>query len=250
MRFTVDSKILINNLNDILMRGDYPNGASVGRRNLSPSAYVVVEPNGVKLYNADLSTVCSSFIPLDTVEDIGECAIDIETFSKYLKTFSGDVIVTIGDYVNLKTASKTASFGIAVGHRHYAMIERLRNTVIPTEGMPTFGKNNTSFETHVIVNDDVMVDAAKGCDVLKTARYKFDYDGENFTLSSSRSGTVQNYSTIIDTLAVIGEQSTVEITGAFSAILDGVTSIYLKDDFPVLIRSGSRMLLKAPYLER
>ena len=83
-----------------------------------------------------------------------------------------------------------------------------------------------------------------------TARYKFDYDGENFTLSSSRSGTVQNYSTIIDTLAVMGEQSTVEITGAFSAILDGVTSIYLKDDFPVLIRSGSRMLLKAPYLER
>ena len=48
----------------------------------------------------------------------------------------------------------------------------------------------------------------------------------------------------------MGEQSTVEITGAFSAILDGVTSIYLKDDFPVLIRSGSRMLLKAPYLER
>ena len=74
MRFTVDSKILISNLNDILMRGDYPNGASVARRNLSPSAYVVVEPNGVKLYNADLSTVCSSFIPLDNVEDIGECA--------------------------------------------------------------------------------------------------------------------------------------------------------------------------------
>ena len=250
MKFTVDSKILINGLNDILMRGDYPNGASVSRRSLSGSAYMVAQTNGLKLFNADLSTVCSVFIPLESVDDIGECAVAIDVFVDYLKTFKGDVTITIGDYANIKTSNKTASFGIAIQHPNYAMIERLRTLTIPSDEMPKFGKNNTPFETKITVMGDLLIDAAKGCDVLKTATYKFDYDGESFTLSSNRGGSIQKYETVIDTIAVEGEESTVEITGAFSRIIGNTATIYLKDEFPVLMVSDNSVLLKAPYLAR
>jgi len=250
MKFTVDSKILIKNLNDILMRGDYPSGASVSRRNLSPSAYMVARTDGVQLFNADMSTVCSATIPLDTVDDIGECAIVVDTFLNYLKTFKGDVTVEVGDYVRLRTSNKTASFGIAVNHPNYAMIERLRTLSIPTEGMPVFGKNNTPFETKIVVSATDLIDAAKGCDVLKTGRYKFNYDGNEFQLSSNKGGTIQSYLTTIDTQSVEGEQSTVEVTGVFASILNDDTTVYLRDDFPILIVSNNRVLLKAPYLAR
>ena len=113
---------------------------------------------------------------------------------------------------------------------------------------PTFRR--TTFETKLHVLSDVLTAATNGCDVINTARYKFDYNNNILKMSSIKTD-LDKYETTVITLTRDGEPSTVEFTGFFHGFFDlTAVNIYLKDDSPVLFVSPNRILLKAPYRDR
>ena len=258
LRFSIDSKKLIDSLNLIMLKGKYPSGTSHRMKSLSDYVYIVGAENYLEFYNADNTSSCSYKIRATqdlTVDNIstsceirvmGECILDIPKTIKYLKTFSGVVHVNVEDYVTLTTENKTAKIPYVVSHPCYAMIEHVRNFELPTDGsMPSFGKENTKFEAEVTIDAKHLLDGANSCDVIGMGKYEFDYDGTSFSMSSPQEG-IEGIKIDIELLTHSGEEATVALAGPFAQFLDGPTVIYLKDEFPVLFISPNRKLIKAP----
>ena len=117
----------------------------------------------------------------------------------------------------------------------------------------------TAPEQAALLMDDA-VDAAKACDVLNLARYKFDFTSGDvlpnsnprdtkLTISSQKT-EVDRVEVSVDMVNADGVDSTVEFTGPFSGFVSGLVSVFLKDDSPVMFYSPNRLLIKAPYLSR
>lgn len=238
-------------LEDVALKGKYYNGNSTKTWQLSNYAYVKVEKDKLSIFNADNSTVCYVQTPMavDSVMEKGTVVFDVDKTVKYLKPFLDDVTIHVDDYITLSDEDKKATLPITIAHPAMGMIDRLRKFKLTTDELPTFGK--TQFETKITVLAMDLVEASKGCDVVNTAKYKFDYnaDTEEFVMSSERNN-IDKFVVMIDSISSEGESSTVEFTGTFYKFMEGPVDIYLKDDAPILWVSRNRMLLKAPYLTR
>lgn len=257
MRFVIDSKKFIDALSAVALRGKYPNGGTTKIKSLSEYAYIVAETgeehqSTITLYNANDSTACSVKIQdnenLNMVHIGGESVLDISKLKKYLKPMKGLVRVTIGETIQLDTATKSATIPSVINHPSYSMIQLVRN--IDLEGkdvtnLPTFGKANVQFEAAVMLTSDSLQDACITCDVANTSRYILESTSTDFRISIPEVNT-EKIAVYPETLTVEGEEAIVELTGEFAHFLDGITTIYLKDDFPVLITSPNRVLIKAP----
>lgn len=247
LRFRLDNKKFIDALNLITLRGKYPSGTSHRMKSLSDYVYIVGTENYLEFYNADNTASCSYKISnREIVTSSGECILDILKTLKYLKTFSGEVNVNVGDYVTLTTENKTAKIPYVVSHPCYAMIEHIRYLKLPIDGsMPTFGKEKTKFEAQITLEAGNLFDAAKSCEVIGKGRCLLDFNGTSFLMSSPQDG-IESIRIEVPILSHLGDEATVELAGPFAQFLDGPTIIYLKDDFPVLFISPNKMLIKAP----
>ena len=74
---------------------------------------------------------------------------------------------------------------------------------------PTFRK--TTFETKLHVSSHALSEATKGCDVINTARYKFDYNNDIFTMSSIKTD-LDKYETTIQPMTLQQLSSQVSFT--------------------------------------
>jgi len=252
MEILMNTKTLCDALTDIQMKGKYHNGDTA--KNSQVSDYAMLEldsaASSLTLYNADNTTVCG--ITIETLssgeQDVGLVTIEIEKTLKYLKTFDENVLIEIGDYVKVSDGSKNASLPLVVSHPSTAMIARLQGYEID-ESNPMFG--SVEFETVIVTNSDNLTDAVKTCDVINNARYLFDSDGEQFTISSRKSD-IDKVDVVVPTTSNEGESSTVEVTGQFHKFFPKNTEvkIFLKDESPIVWKAENRVLIKAPYIAR
>lgn len=255
MEIQIDNKTLTNALEDVWMKGKYHNGESAKNSQLADYAMLeMIQDNLLNLYNADNQTICRVSVPV--IRNIGRDAnnmmvVEIDKMMKYLKTFTGDsVLLAVTDYITLKDldGGKTATMPLVVNHPSASMIARIQNYTITPEN-PVFSR--VTFETVITTGSKMLTEAIKTCDVINNAKYKFDTDGEDFHISSSRSN-IDTVDVEVPTLSIEGDPSTVEITGQFHKFFRGSVPvvIYLKDESPVIWSGEDRILVKAPYLAR
>jgi len=257
MRFVIDNKKFIDALSAVALRGKYPSGGATKIKSLSDYAYIVADmndglPSSITLYNANDSTACSIKVQdnenLNMVHIGGESVLDISKLKKYLKPMKGLVTVNIGETITLDTTTKHATIPTVINHPSFSMIALVRNIDLDgkdVNNLPTFGKANVQFEAAVMLTSDSLKDACTTCDVANTSRYILESTSNDFRISIPEVNA-EKIVVYPETLTVEGEEAIVELTGEFAHFLDGITTIYLKDDFPVLITSPNRVLIKAP----
>jgi len=251
MRIIMEAKELSELIDSVALKGRYFDGGESKNGMLSAHAYLVVSGNTLQIWNADNTTICGLNYNLgETTTETGSAVVDIKKTVKYLKGFTGIVSVEANDFLFISNESTNATLPLVVEHSHQTMIDMLvefEKTVRDVNvTFPTFRR--TTFETKVHLTAVDLTEATKGCDVINTARYKFDYNNNIFKMSSIKTD-LDKYETDINCL-VDGEPSTVEFTGFFHGFFKRTLDIYLKDDSPILFVSPTRILLKAPYMDR
>ena len=270
MKIEIEAKRLKNYLEDVYLKGKYYDGASSKNGILSDYAMMSVEDTGeLRIANASPSVACRIDHHFTDEQDVsqGACIIDIANVLKHLKVFSGDMTFTCNDHIVMTDSTKKASLSKALTHPHMDMINRIleydlgplsRSQRAGQLGMVQFGR--TQFDSMVTLLEDDAVDAAKACDALNLARYKFDFTSGDvlpnsnprdtkLTISSQKT-EVDRVEVSVDMVNADGVDSTVEFTGPFSGFVSGLVSVFLKDDSPVMFYSPNRLLIKAPYLSR
>ena len=247
----IEAKELSELIESVALKGRYFDGAESKNGMLSAHAYLVVSGNTLQIWNADNTTICGLNSALGNRLETGSAVVDIKKTVKYLKGFTGVVTVEANDFLYISNDSSNATLPLVVEHSHQPMIDMLldfEKTVRDVNvTFPTFRR--TVFETKLHVSSHALSEATKGCDVINTARYKFDYNDNLFTMSSIKTD-LDKYSTTIQPMTRDGEPSTVEFTGFFHGFFSTIINIYLKDDSPILFVSPTRILLKAPYMDR
>lgn len=250
MKISINNKTLLDGLNAVLLKGKYPSGASTKNKSISEYALLEVQQNRIEIYNADDTTGCCYSIPTNNevlALDIGHCVLDIPKTLKYLKVFKGLVTIELNDANSLSfnCNGKVAIIPLIVFHPHLDMINLIKAIELPTDDtMPTFGKNKTPFECKVLVQSSLLVDATNTCDVSDTGIYNLDASSSGLFITSPE-GT-ETVSVSVDAIQIEGDEAGVSIAGPFSNFMNSVVIIYMKDDFPILMRSPNRLLLKAP----
>ena len=255
MKIIMEAKELSELIESVALKGRYFDGGESKNGMLSAHAYLVVDGNILQIWNADNTTICGLNHSLDettqTNTENGSAVFDIKKTVKYLKGFTGAVTVEANDFLHISNETSNATLPLVVEHSHQPMINMLiefEKTVRDVNvTFPTFRR--TTFETKLHVSSHALSEATKGCDVINTARYKFDYNDNIFTMSSIKTD-LDKYSTTIQPMTRDGEPSTVEFTGFFHGFFSTIINIYLKDDSPILFVSPTRILLKAPYMDR
>jgi|TARA_R110002050_G_scaffold11800_3_gene39341 hypothetical protein len=251
MKIIIEAKELSELIESVALKGRYFDGGESKNGMLSAHAYLVVSGNTLQIWNADNTTICGLNSALGNRLETGSAVVDIKKTVKYLKGFTGVVTVEANDFLYISNDSSNATLPLVVEHSHQPMIDMLvefEKTVRDVNvTFPTFRK--TTFETKLHVSSHALSEATKGCDVINTARYKFDYNNDIFTMSSIKTD-LDKYETTIQPMTRDGEPSTVEFTGFFHGFFKTVVNIYLKDDSPILFVSPTRILLKAPYMDR
>ena len=252
MKIIMEAKELSELIESVALKGRYFDGGESKNGMLSAHAYLVVSENILQIWNADNTTICGLNHTLEeNTSEIGSAVVDIKKTVKYLKGFTGVATVEANDFLYISNESSNATLPLVVVHSHQPMINMLiefEKTVRDVNvTFPTFRR--TTFETKLHVSSHALSEATKGCDVVNTARYKFDYNDNVFTMSSIKTD-LDKYSTTIQPMTRDGEPSTVEFTGFFHGFFKTVINIYLKDDSPILFVSPDKILLKAPYMDR
>mgnify|MGYP003634215316 FL=1 len=255
MKIVIEARKISELIESIALRGRYFDGAESKNGELSAYAYLTLTDGVLDVWNADNTTICGIRETIISDELVnGNAVIDIKKTVKYLKGFTGDVTLEATDFLYISDEYSNATLPLMSEHSHQSMIDMLITFNVNVRDVnitfPTFRK--TIFETKLHVSAEQLSTATKGCDVVNTARYKFDYINDVFTMSSMRTD-LDKYETEVVTITRDGEPSTVEFTGFFHGLFkksEAVVNIYLKDDSPVLFVSPNRILLKAPYMDR
>ena len=241
-------------IESVALKGKYNHGDSSKNGQLSNYAWLVSDGEYLNAYNADTTTICASRVANEGIAT-ASWIVDIEKTVKYLKAFSDEITLTVSDYLTISSDSANAKVPLVSEHPHNDYIGRIvtftkdMRSDSPSwgEGFPIFGK--TQFEAEIVISEDEIKRASSACDVVNIARYKFNFDDEVLTMSSTKTMN-ETIDTNVEYTIAEGDSATVEFNGQFAKFLNGAVRLYLKDDAPVLFVTTNRLLLKAPYLNR
>tara|TARA_R110002020_G_scaffold6002_3_gene25097 strand:- start:4869 stop:5648 length:780 start_codon:yes stop_codon:yes gene_type:complete len=244
-------------IESVALKGKYNSGDTSKNGQLSNYAWLISDGEYLHAYNADTTTICAARVPNEGIAT-ASWIVDIEKTVKYLKAFSGEVTLLVGDYLTItqsQTQIATAKVPLVSEHPHNDYIGRIvtftndMRSDSPSWGdeLPIFGK--TQFEAEIVISEDELARASSVCDVVNIARYKFNFDDEVLTMSSTKTMN-ETIDTNVEYTIAEGDSATVEFNGQFAKFLNGAVRLYLKDDAPVLFVTTNRLLLKAPYLNR
>jgi hypothetical protein len=250
MRMTVNTKLLINCLDRILLKGKYV--ASSGMKNGQLSNYaeiVVVNNNAIEVRNADNSTAVKTIFHAE-IQGKGEFVVEIDKMIKYLKTMGEETSIESTDVIKLSSGSKKATLPMVVVHPHLTTIEMLCKAAIEFDATltekVTFGNKNTEYNTSIQMLAKDFIDGVNSCESVGSGIYRFDYN-EEFIVSSSLGA--EKYSQEI-TCRVVGEPATVDISAPVHKLFtdegENILNLYFNDDVPITIISGSSFLIRAP----
>jgi len=253
MQFTVDSDTLKDAFTSIQVKGKHLTNTGFTNSSIGQYAYCSLEDNTLTMYNGD-----STFIVCLTLEVTGQkngaVVIDSKEILPYLRSFSGhNASVTVGDYITLTSGTRTASIPLVVTHPNQAAVQRMMNMLNHVSYQPepellfNFGKGK--FEGCFTLPQKTFATCLKNCELVKNGIYKLDFKEEVVNLST-RMNVQNKYQEHLEPMFTLGEGATIEFSGPlYSFFNEGqLMNFYMKDEFPLLIVSDDRMLIKAPYV--
>lgn len=255
MKFTVDAKELVKSLTDIQLKGKYVMGASVTSGSLVDYFYARLHENTLSLWNTDSinSLIVKVNLTVEGEED-GVFVAETKTLTKYLKNFTGDVKVDSSDIVTMTCGNSKVSQPLVVNHPNMDAINRMGQYVIDThfeealETLPEF--NKSKFEGAFQLDSNTFSETMKLCELIGSGVYHLNYEHDKNKLSmSSSTNNTNKFETSIELEGNIGESATLDFSSPVHALFDNeILNFYVKDDFPMLIMSENKLVIKAPHL--
>jgi len=253
MKIQIDSKIIIDTLSQMQLKGKYYTGGVSKNSYIGSHVVMVAQGRGLILYNANHVVICKRMV-VTTVEEEGECVVDSDKLITQMKAFKGMVTIEADEVLTTIQGNSKMRTPLLLNHASPAAIAQAKALEMPT-GIPVTIGRKTEIKTHLLTSWLHLSNAVKGCDVLNVGRYKFDYNEEERRLRlSSEKTTTESYITDVECGNVEGEGATVEITGPFLSFFNktDVINIFMRDDSPMMFTSnqGEKILIKAPYVGR
>ena len=230
-------------------KGTTSNG--FGNTDFGTYAHIVVNDNSLSVWNANATFCAKVDIEIEGESINGTVCLDSRTVIPYLKSFDDTVNFAIGDFIAMVSGNRKASVPVVVNHPNEDALNRLKNMLnhVRYETQPTtlFTFGNSNFEGAFTVTHKQLKTAIKNCELVKSGIYKFDYNN-NMLIVSSRENVMNRYEEVITPVFPMGEPATVEFSNALYSFFESeqLLNLYMKDEFPLLIVSNDRMLLKAP----
>jgi len=255
MKFTVDAKELVKALTDIQLKGKYFNGASLTNNTLIEYFYAKLHNNTLSLWNCDSinSLIVRVNITVEGDED-GTVVGETGELLKYLKKFSGDVVVNCGDIITMTNNNSKLSQPTLANHPNMDTLNRMGQYVIDVryeENIETlFHFKREKYEGAFQLDSNTFSETMKLCELIGSGLYHLNYEHDKNKLSMSSATTNSNkFETSIDLENSIGESATLDFSSPLHVLFDNeMLNFYVKDDFPMLIVSENKLLIKAPHL--
>ena len=251
MIFTTESDKLSKALTHVQVKGKGSTSSGFGNTSLGSYVMLIVKENTLSIWNGNNTFFVKLDIALTGETSEGSCVVDTSTLLPYLKTFGDVITLKVGDFISLNGENKKASIPIVVNHPSNGALVRIKNMLnhIRYEIQPQtlFNFGESQFEGAFTLTQAQLQSAIKSCELVKNGVYKFDYN-ENLLTVSSRENVTNKYEEVITPVFPMGEPTTVEFSSPVYAFFekDQMVNVYMKDEFPLLLVSNDRMLLKAP----
>lgn len=251
MIFTTESDKLSKALTSIQVKGKGSTSSGFGNTSLGSYVMLIVKDNTLSIWNGNNTFFVKIDMELTGETNEGNCVVDATTLLPYLKTFGDTVTLKVGDFISLIGQSRKASIPIIVNHPNNDALVRIKNMLnhvvyeIQPQTLFNFGKSQ--FEGAFALTQPQLQSTIKSCELVKNGVYKFDYN-ENVLTVSSRENVTNKYEEVITPVFPTGEPATVEFSSPVYAFFnkDQMINVYMKDEFPLLLVSSDRLLLKAP----
>lgn len=251
MIFTANCERLGNALQSIQVKGKGTTSGGFGNTSLGQYAMLIVTGQTLSIWNGNNTFFVKIDLQLVGETTNGSCIVDTSTLIPYVKTFGELITFKVGDFIALSGHNRKASVPIVVRHPSNDALVRIKNMLnhvryeIQPQTLFTFGKSQ--YEGAFTLTQPQLRSAIKNCELVKNGVYKFDYN-ENILTVSSRDNVTNKYEEVITPVFPIGEPATIEFSSPVYAFFekDQMLNLYMKDEFPLLIVSNDRMLLKAP----
>lgn len=252
MKFTLDSDTLKKAFEKIQVKGKGTTSNGFGNTSLGEYALLSLKENTLSIWNGD-ATFCVKIEIRVNGEEEGEVTVNVNDIIPYLKTLDEEITFSVGDFISLSSNNRNASVPLVVNHPNLDSLNRLKGLVYHITYEPqidtlfTFGKEN--FEAGFTLTFKQLTDCLKACEIVKSGVYKLDYNNNLLTVSSRKSIT-QKYEETITPVFQKGEPATIEFSSPIYSFFesDQLLNFYMKDEFPLLVVSNDRLLLKAPYI--
>ena len=250
MIFTTDSKELQNALDKIQVKGKHLTTNGFSNSSIGSLFWAELKDNTLSIWNGDATFIVNITIEVDGEKD-GNFIADAKELTPFLKSFTGDIKINVGDVVSVTQENKDANIPKVAIHSGFEAINRVRTLLshVTYEANPQtmFSFNKKPFEGAFTLNIDQFKNTIKSCELAKTGVYKLNYD-EGVSTFSSGNNTSSKYSENVTPVFNSGESATVEFSGPLYAFFDNdqLLNFYVKDEFPILIVANDRLLLKAP----
>lgn len=255
MKFQVDSKALYNALSDIRGKGKYTGMSGLSTKDLGEYSYLKLEGNSLELWNGDATMALSIVLDVQGEKD-GDMIVEIGPTLSYLKAVEGEVSLELNDTLTMSmdNGRQVMTLPRILEHPDITAITRIRGMIADIGPfqytdekieLPLFGESKfeAAFNMHSSAFDRIM----RLCELVKTGIYRMDFGHGDLKISSGQTNNNYTESTIIGEWS--GEEATVEWSGPLHKFFKNKkVSFYVKDEFPILLVSDDRKLIRAPHV--
>ena len=258
MHFCYDSKYLQKILDIVSMKGKWLGATGLTNDSLGEYVKVVATGEGFRtgyyFINANPQTFVSYYLP-SIIEEEEEYVVEIAKFQKYLKTFSGDVTVSITEGDCCMTANnKSAQFPSAIVHPNEAAL----NSFFKSKDIAFYGGwelealtwGKTTLKSQILLQADDFISAMKSTENVGHGVYKLCVANNGVTITSNSNNEMfATYWTEEDGILTMGE-AIVDFTGPIHKSIDGGSglSIHFNDDSVVVFTMPNVTIARAPYV--
>lgn len=252
MIFTIETDLLKEALTSLQVKGKHLTSTGFTNSSLGQYVYCLLGDNTLTMYNGDNTFIASIVLEVEGEKD-GSVVIDTDLLLPYLRSFTGNMKFDSGDFIVISNGSRKASIPLVVNHPNQGAIVRMMNMINHVSYQPQpevlFNFGQGKFEGAFTLPLKSFTTAIKNCELVKSGVYKLDFN-EGVTNLSTRLNVQNKYEEQIEPMFVLGEPATIEFSGPlYSFFKEGqLLNFYVKDDFPLLVVSDDRILIKAPYV--
>ena len=254
MNFIIDSKTLLNALSDIQGRGKYSGHSGLSNNELGEYCYMKLENNTLELWNGDTTLALNINIPVESNKD-GDIVIETKPTMAYLKMIDGDITIDGENSLEITYGSQLIRLPRIIEHPSISAIIRIKGmidhiSIFEPEykgALPLFG--DSVFEAAFNLDSSLFHKMISFCEQVKTGVYKLDFNDGTLIISSGQGHNSYTETNVIDDIKWIGESATVEWSGPLHRFFKNEeVSFYVKDEFPLVLVSTDRKLIRAPHV--
>ena len=251
MRFTTEHpNVIFDAIKKMEVKGKYLKEGGLLSGKLKDYFYCSLKGNLLSFWNGNTTFVVNYDVHVTGEED-GEFFGSVSKMLDYMKKFDGETHFHVSDFISVTDGRKSASLPKVVNHPDWASIERTKGMLshisYEAELQNKFYFGSKEFEGVFQTYGKDFDESISFLELCRSGVYRLDFDGEACTFGSS-SG-IQNSTCSLELTQAIGEAATLEYTSPLHSFFDKneLINFYVRDDFPILIVSHNKKVLKAPY---